>query len=84
MRAAERHRVPDSFVQTASLSKSSAKVAQQMMIAVLKARLAAERAQASEAGDRGSELGHFDVDLSDTKDFNFVQLDDELTLGATP
>ena len=59
-----------------------------MMIAVLKARFAAEHAQATEATDRGSELGNFDTEEFcidfDTEDFCIDQLDDEFDMGAEP
>jgi len=48
------------IVQAARERKATAKVVQKMMVAVLRARLDAEPAQANVAGDRGSELGDFD------------------------
>ena len=52
------------------------------MIAVLKARLSAERAHASEAGDRGSDPGDFDTEPFDTEDFCTDSLDDDFDIGA--
>ena len=52
------------------------------MIAVLKARLSAERAHASEAGDRGSNPGDFDTEPFDTEDFCTDSLDDDFDIGA--
>ena len=64
VRGAQSHRVSDSIVQSAKMRKLAAKSAQKMVIAVLTARFAAEHAQATEAIDRGSELGNFDTEPS--------------------
>ena len=55
-----------------------------MMIAVLKARFAAERDIASEAGDRGSNFRDFDTEPFDTEDLCTDLLDDEFDMGAEP
>ena len=67
-----------------------------MMIAVLRARYAAEHAHATEAADRGSELGDFgtepfdtelgsfDIEPFDTEAMCTNNLDDEFDLGAAP
>ena len=96
VRGAQSHRVSHDIVQTARLQRSSAKVVQQMMIAVLRARYAAEHAHATEAADRGSELGDFGTEPFDTEFGVFGiepfdteamctnNLDDEFDLGAAP
>lgn len=85
VRAAQTHRVPEEFLISASLRKHSAKNVQQMMITVLKARLAAERATVSEACDRGSNFGDaddFDVAHVDDAPLFASPLSDEFDLGA--
>ena len=52
---AQKHRVPNDIVQSARLRKSSAKIVQRMMVAVLQARLHAEQAQSTVIADRGSD-----------------------------
>ena len=52
---AQKHRVPNDIVQSARLRKSSAKLVQRMMGAVLQARLHAEQAQSTVIADRGSD-----------------------------
>ena len=54
---------------------------QQMMLAVLKARFAAEQAHDTEAADRGSELGDFDTEPFDTEPL-CTGLDDDFDFGG--
>ena len=75
-------RAPESIVQRAGLRKYTAKNVQKMMIAVLKARLSAERVHASEAGDRGSDPGDFDTESFDTENLCTDSLDDDFDMGA--
>ena len=91
MLGAGSHRVPDEIVQSAKERKTSAKAVQKMMLAVLQARLHAEKARASDisvAGDRGSDLGDFDTeDYSDNEDFHCMDctdnLDDDFDIGVS-
>ena len=68
VQGAEMHRVPAHVVQSARARKTSAKIVQGMMVAVLKARFCAEAAHAPAVRDRGSDPGNFDdmdcLDLS--------------------
>ena len=59
-----------------------------MMIDVLQARFRAEQAQATDHGDRGSELGDFDNELFDTEPnctdcIELLTLDDEHDYGVS-
>jgi len=56
------HRVPDDIVQSARQRKSSAKIVQSMMVAVLQARFHAEQAQTTVVADRGSDCEDFDAE----------------------
>ena len=82
VRGAQSHRMSDSIVQSAKLRKLAVKSVQKMMIAVLKARFAAEQAHDTEAADRGSELGDFDTEPLDTEDL-CTGLDDDFDLGSS-
>ena len=53
-----------------------------MMLAVLKARFAAEQAHDTEAADCGSELGDFDTEPFDTEPFCTESLHDEFDVGG--
>ena len=67
VKGAESHRAPDDIVHSAQERKASAKIVQKMMVAVLKARLHAERTHVLVAVDRGSELGDCDEEDPDTE-----------------
>ena len=82
-RVTQSHRALDSIVQSACLRKTAANSVQQMMIAVLRARFAAEGAHATEATARGSEPGNFDTEPFDTEGMCTDQLDDDFDLGAS-
>ena len=79
------HCVPPDIVQCAKMRKSHAKIVQGMMVAVLQARFRAEQAEPTNVGDRGSELGEIDTEISDTEDLCTVfdeNLDDEFDYGG--
>ena len=64
------HRVSPDVVQAAKQRRLTAESVRRMMLAILKARFAAERAGTSDAADRGSECGDctFCFDLDDDID----------------
>jgi ribonuclease HI len=81
---AQMHRVPDDIVQSARQRKSSAKVVQSMMVAVLQARFHAEQAQTTVIADRGSDCEDFDAESCNESGNEFIsdnepctELDDE-------
>ena len=79
------HSVPRELVQCARHRKIHAKNVQGMMVAVLQARFRAEQAEPTNVGDRGSELGEIDTEISDTEDLCTVfdeNLDDEFDSGG--